>query len=53
MVSANERWRYIATSSLIGWAHTQNDPALSNLQMISMYFVLVRCSVIALPEGVH
>ena len=23
---ANERWRYIATSSLIGWAHTQNDP---------------------------
>ena len=20
----NERWRYIATSSLIGWAHTQN-----------------------------
>ena len=23
---ANMRWRYIVTSSLIGWAHTQNDP---------------------------
>ena len=26
MGSANERWRYIVTSSLISWAHTQNDP---------------------------
>ena len=25
MQPANERWRYIATSSLIGWKHTQND----------------------------
>ena len=24
MRPANERWRYIVTSSLIGWAHTQN-----------------------------
>ena len=23
MPPANERWRYISTSSLIGWAHTQ------------------------------
>ena len=23
---ANERWCHIVTSSLIGWAHTQNDP---------------------------
>ena len=23
---ANERWRYIVTSSLIGWVHTQSDP---------------------------
>ena len=23
---ANERWRYIVMSPLIGWAHTQNDP---------------------------
>ena len=23
---ANERWRYIVTPSLFGWAHTQNDP---------------------------
>ena len=26
MCSANERWRYIVTSSLIDWAHTQNVP---------------------------
>ena len=26
MHPANERWRYIVTSSLIGWAQTQNDP---------------------------
>ena len=26
MHPANERPRYIVTSSLIGWAHTQNDP---------------------------
>ena len=26
MGSASKRWRYIATSSLIGWAPTQNDP---------------------------
>ena len=26
MCPANERWRYIVTSSLIGWAHTRNDP---------------------------
>ena len=26
MHPANENWCYIVTSSLIGWAHTQNDP---------------------------
>ena len=26
MRPANKRGRYIVTSSLIGWAHTQNDP---------------------------
>ena len=26
MRPANERWRYTVTLSLIGWAHTQNDP---------------------------
>ena len=26
MCPANERWRYNVTSSLIGWAHSQNDP---------------------------
>ena len=28
MGSVSERQRYIVTSSLIGWAHTQNDPAI-------------------------
>ena len=28
MRPANERRRYIVTSSLIGWAHPQNDPCL-------------------------
>ena len=26
MGSANERYRYSVTASLIGWSHTQNDP---------------------------
>ena len=26
MCPANERWRYIVTSSLIGWVYVQNDP---------------------------
>ena len=26
MRPATEKWRYIVTSSLIDWAHTQNDP---------------------------
>ena len=26
MRPSNERWRYSVTPSLIGWAHTQNDP---------------------------
>ena len=29
MGSANERWHYNVMSSLIGWAHTQNDPCES------------------------
>ena len=32
---ANERWRYIVTSPLIGWAHTQNDPCMSR-QTVSL-----------------
>ena len=28
MHPANERWRYIVTSSPIGWVHTQNDPCM-------------------------
>ena len=31
MGSANARWRYIVTSSLIGWTHTQYNPCLPNV----------------------
>ena len=33
MHSANERWRYSVTPSLIGWAHTQNDPCSNKFQI--------------------
>ena len=38
--SANERRRYIVTSSLIGWTHTQNDPIntmFADISGLSMY----------------
>ena len=36
MDSANERRRYIVTSSLIGWVHTQNDPCyMTNVKVHS------------------
>ena len=38
---ANERRRYIVTSSLIGWAHTENDPWL----VIFMFLFLMICSI--------
>ena len=33
MRRANERRRYIVTSSLIGWAHVQNEPAIPSLSL--------------------
>ena len=38
MGSANERWRYNVTSSLIGWAHTQNDPRYVRAQHTIVFF---------------
>ena len=35
--SANERWRYIVTSSLISWAHTQNDPCSGRINALRPY----------------
>ena len=46
MGSANER-RYIVTSSLIGWAHTQNDPCLSRT-----YSLLTLHQSIRIDKGV-
>ena len=37
---ANERWRYSVAPSLIGWAHTQNDPYGYKLSVGSMLFVM-------------
>ena len=39
MCPANERRRYIITSSLIGWAHTQNDPWLLGCRLSVCQFV--------------
>ena len=33
MGSANERWHYSVMSSLIGWAHTKNDPCKMETQL--------------------
>ena len=35
MCSANERLRYIVTSSVIGWAHTQNDTCFQSARIHS------------------
>ena len=43
MYPANGRWRYTVTSSLIGWAHTQNDPwtdiqnIIQNISLLAYY----------------
>ena len=39
MGSAKERRRYTVTSSLIGWAHTQNDPWIYAIQVIIVIFI--------------
>ena len=36
--SANERRRYIVTSSFTGWAHTQNDPCAASLAVFRFRF---------------
>ena len=36
MCSANDSRRCIVTSSLIGWAHTQNDPC-SNIRILRIH----------------
>ena len=45
MRTANKRRRYIVTSSIIGWAHTQNDPFIHinviNLQCCKLSACLV------------
>ena len=45
MQPTNERRRYNVTSSLIGWAHIQNDPCLSRLsfQVPLVRRMLSRC----------
>ena len=45
MRPSNERRRYIVISSLIGWAHTQNDPwILSQVCQLSLTYCEVRIS---------
>ena len=41
MRPANERRRYIVTSSIIGWVHTQNDPcSRCGRSLLHVYFAL-------------
>ena len=40
---ANQRWRYIVTSSLIGWAHPQNDPYFRVSELALMEQWMLRC----------
>ena len=35
MRPANESYRYIVTTSLIGWAHTQTDPRISSTESVT------------------
>ena len=41
MGSANERRRYTVTSSLIGWAHTENDPWVSSANPYNVCILLM------------
>ena len=44
MRPANGRWRYNVTSSVSGWAHTQNDPCNTShkgIHMVLLCFVLL------------
>ena len=46
---ANERWCYNVTLSLIGWAHTQNDPYMNVVASLGeFYWVITGCNVITL-----
>ena len=41
MHPANERRRYNVTSSLIGWAHSQNDPCYHNINTFTWKCVII------------
>ena len=43
MGSADEKRLYIVTASLIGWAHTQNDPYWyhQSLALLTPFFVII------------
>ena len=52
MRRANERRRYIVTSSLIGWAHTQNWSLLTaNASLWSAYIVLLFITTVSWDSG--
>ena len=56
MSSANERRRYSVTSSLIGWAHTQNDPSVHySVYGLSQWEKTLKCNVFShwLSPSIH
>ena len=43
--TANGRWQYIVTSSLVGWTHTQNYPRLVKLRTHNATCCVVMCKL--------
>ena len=48
MHSSNERWHNIVTSSLSGWAHTQNDPCAWTYGLF-VKDIYLHCKVVDIP----
>ena len=50
MRPANGRQRYIVTSSVIGWAHTQNDPCLFKSGLDVLLLVLLNSVMVVISD---
>ena len=55
MHAANEGWRYTVTPSLLGWAHTQNDPWIYNseVSIVLILYPIVHCALGIKINEVH
>ena len=54
MHPANKRWRYIVTSSFIGWVHIQNDPCIHTVHTLLCFDLVWHQSVsLKVPQWLH